>query len=56
MYGYQNYDKFPKIKVNGEISCGYDAIVRRLGLGHVLVAIVVLATLVFFALVLMKVI
>ena len=34
MYGYQNYDKFPKIKVNGEISCGYDAIVRRLGLGQ----------------------
>lgn len=34
MYGYQNYDKFPKTKVNGEISCGYEAIARRLGLGQ----------------------
>lgn len=34
MYGYQNYDKFPKIEVDGEISCGYEAIARRLGLGR----------------------
>ncbi len=34
MYGYQNYDKFPKIKVSGEISCGYEAIAQRLGLGQ----------------------
>ena len=34
MYGYQNYDKFPKIKVKGEISCGYAAIAERLKLGQ----------------------